>query len=491
MNDPPLKVLFATSECAPLVKTGGLADVSAALPCALRRVGIDVRVLLPGYPAVQKTAGAAGRSVPAIDALPGLGVTRLIETTLPNGVPLIVVDQPNLYDRPGGPYQDDAGEDWPDNPMRFGLLSKVAAILAGPASPLAWRPRVIHCNDWQTALAPAFLHFSPSPTARCGTVQTIHNLAYQGLFGPEWVSRLGLPPEAYSIDGVEFHGKLSFLKAGLYYADAITTVSPTYAREIQTEALGFGLNGLLRARQDALTGILNGIDTVEWNPATDALLPRRYDARTLAAKAANKQALQHATGLVADPGVPLLGVISRLVEQKGLDLLLSVAPAVLALPAQLVLLGQGDPVLEGAWSRFASEHPGRVTTRIGFDNELAHLIEAGADVFVMPSRFEPCGINQMYSQRYGTPPIVRATGGLVDSVVDCTPTTLAAATATGFVFTDLGADALLTAIKRASVVYSDPQAWRKVQRNGMAKDFGWHAAAGRYTDIYRSVAAHK
>lgn len=489
MNDPPLKVLFATSECAPLVKTGGLADVSAALPCALTRLGIDVRVLLPGYPAVRKAAGAAGRGVPVMDALPGLGVTRLIETTLPNGVPLIVVDQPNLYDRPGGPYQGITGEDWPDNPIRFGLLSKVAAILAGPGSPLAWRPRVTHCNDWQTALAPAYLHFSASSAARCGTVQTIHNIAYQGLFDPQWVGRLGLPPEAYSIDGVEFHGKLSFLKAGLYYAGAITTVSPTYAREIQTEALGFGLNGLLRGRQDALTGILNGIDTVEWNPATDALLPRRYDARTLDAKAANKQALQRAAGLAAEPGVPLLGVISRLVEQKGLDLLLSVAPAVLALPAQLVLLGQGDHVLESAWSRLASEHPGHVTTRIGFDNELAHLIEAGADVFVMPSRFEPCGINQMYSQRYGTPPIVRATGGLVDSVVDCTPTTLAAATATGFVFTDLDPDALLTAIKRATVTYRDLQAWRKVQRNGMAKEFGWHAAARRYADIYRNVAS--
>ena len=490
MTDLALSVLFATAECAPLVKAGGLADVSAGLPSALRRLGIDARVLLPAYSTVRKAARATDqRNVLAVDALPDLGATRLIEATLPNGVPLIAVDHPSLYDRPGGPYQTDAGEDWPDNPMRFGLLSKVAAMLAGPASPLAWRPRVIHCNDWQTGLAPAYLHFSALAPVRCGTVQTVHNLAYQGSFGPEWVARLGLPPESYATAGLEFHAKMSFLKAGLYYADAITTVSPTYAREIQTEALGFGLDGLLRWRRDALTGILNGIDTVEWNPAIDALLPRRYDASTLDAKAANKQALQHAMGLASEPGVPLLGVISRFIEQKGLDLLLGVATAVSALPAQLVLLGQGDAELERAWVRFASEHPGRVVVRIGFDNELAHLIEAGADLFLMPSRFEPCGLNQMYSQRYGTPPIVRATGGLVDSVVDCTPTTLAAGTATGFMFTDPDADALLTAIKRAIATYRDAKTWRAVQRNGMAKDFGWDAAARRYAEVYRTVAS--
>ncbi|HEX8011054.1 MAG TPA: glycogen synthase GlgA [Casimicrobiaceae bacterium] len=482
-----LSVLFATSECAPLVKTGGLGDVSAALPAALRRLGIDARVLLPGYREV--LAGMPAGTAHDLPAGGGIatGATRLIETALPHGVPLIVVDHASAYDRPGGPYQSPAGADWPDNPSRFGLLSNVAAMLAGPASPLAWKPDIIHCNDWQTALAPAYLRFA-SPPVRCATVQTIHNLAYQGSFTPDWVGRLGLPPASFASEGVEFHGRLSFLKAGLYYADAITTVSPTYAREIQSEALGFGMDGLLRWRHDVLAGILNGIDTEEWNPATDALIAQRYDASTLRAKAANKKALQNALGLAQAPDVPVLGAISRFIEQKGLDLLLATAAGAVASPAQLVVLGQGDAELERAFTRLANEHRGRVAVRIGFDNALAHLIEAGADLFVMPSRFEPCGMNQMFSQRYGTPPIVRATGGLIDSVVDCTPATLAAGTATGFAFAAPSADALLAAIRRSIATYRDAQAWSAVQRNGMARDFGWDAAARQYAELYRSLA---
>jgi starch synthase len=487
MTDRRLRVLFATAECAPLVKTGGLADVSVALPAALRRLGIDARVLLPGYPAVLANMHASdARNRPVVDAIPACGKSRLIEAALPNGVPLIVVDHASAYDRPGGPYQSDAGDDWPDNPLRFGLLSKVATMLAGPASPLAWRPDIVHCNDWQTALVPAYLRFAPA-SARCGTVQTIHNLAYQGSFAPDWIARLGLPPESYTSEGVEFHGQLSFLKAGLYYASAITTVSPTYAREIQSEALGFGMEGLLRWRRNVLTGILNGIDTEEWNPATDRLIAQRYDASMLHAKASNKQALQRILGLAGGPDIPVFGVISRFIEQKGLDLLLAAASRVVSSPAQLVVLGHGEAKLERAFTRLAGEYPGRVAARIGFDNELAHLIEAGADLFVMPSRFEPCGMNQMYSQRYGTPPIVRGTGGLLDSVVDCTPATLAAGTATGFVFTDPNADALCSAIERAIETYRDAKAWREVQRNGMAKDFGWDAAARQYADVYRNV----
>jgi starch synthase len=487
MTERPLRVLFATSECAPLVKTGGLGDVSAALPAALRRLGIDARVLLPGYPAVLASARASeARGAPFIDAIPG-GRTRLLEAALPNGVPLVVVDHASAYDRPGDPYQSDAGSDWPDNPLRFGLLSRVATILAGAASPLAWQPDIVHCNDWQTALVPAYLHFAPAP-ARCGTVQTVHNLAYQGSFASEWVGRLGLPLESYGSEGLEFHGRLSFLKAGLYYASAITTVSPTYAREIQSEALGFGMDGLLRWRRDVLTGILNGIDTEEWNPATDPLIPQRYDASTLPAKATNKEALQRALGLAVEPGIPVLGIISRFIEQKGLDLLLAAISAV-SLPVQLAVLGQGDAELERAFARLADAHPGRAAARIGFDNELAHLIEAGADLFVMPSRFEPCGMNQMYSQRYGTPPIVRATGGLVDSVVDCSPATLAAGTATGFVFADANADSLRSAIERAAAAYRDARTWRAVQRNGMAKDFGWDAAARQYAEVYRRTTS--
>jgi starch synthase len=483
-------VLFATPECAPLIKTGGLADVCAALPAALRRLGIDARVLLPGYPSVRNAVPAdRGSELPAVEAIAACGVTHLVEAALPNGVPLIVVEHPSLFDRPGGPYQSQAGEDWPDNALRFGLLSKVAAILAGASSPLSWRPEVLHCNDWQTGLASAYLRFAALPTERCPTLFTIHNLAYQGAWPPEWVTRLGLPAESYSSDGIEFHGRMSFLKAALYYSDAITTVSPTYAREIQSEALGFGLDGLLRWRRDVLSGILNGIDTKEWNPATDPLIPRQYDKTTLDAKAENKRALQQSLGLALEPEVPLLGAVSRLVSQKGLDLLADIAGAIVALPAQLAVLGSGDSDLERRFLQLAARNPDRIAVRIGFDNTLAHRIEAGADAFLMPSRFEPCGMNQMYSQRYGTPPIVRATGGMVDSVVDCNPETVASGTATGFVFADPDAAAFLAAIRRATDMYRNRDAWREVQRNGMAKDFGWDRAAREYAEIYRKLVA--
>ena len=483
-----LAVLFATSECAPFVKTGGLADVSAALPAALRRFGIDARVLLPGYPGVRTTARATRADRPTIKALAQCGLVHIVEATLPNGVPLIIVEQPSLYDRPGGPYQNEAGEDWPDNALRFGLLSKVAAILCGASSPLAWRPQIVHCNDWQTGLTPAYLRFDAPPAGRCPTVFTIHNLAYQGAWPQEWVARLELPAESYAPEGTEFHGRMSFLKAALYYADAITTVSATYAREIQTETLGFGMDGLLRWRRNVLTGILNGVDTEEWDPATDPLIARRYDAATLDAKSENKRELQRAMQLPSTSDVPLFGVISRFIPQKGLDLLADIAAALTDLPAQLVVLGSGERELERRFMNLAARDPTRLSVRIGFDNALAHLIEAGADAFLMPSRFEPCGMNQMYSQRYGTPPIVRATGGLADAVVDCNEATLAAGTATGFVFDEPAAAALLAAAKRAVDLYRQRDAWRSIQRNGMARDFSWDRAVPRYAAIYRTLA---
>ena len=488
MSRAALAVLFATPECAPFVKTGGLGDVSAALPAALRRLGIDARVLLPGYSQVREAVHTGGRDeLPAVVALAECGATRLVEAELHNGVPLIMVEQPELYDRRGGPYQNEAGEDWPDNALRFGLLSKVAAVLAGSASPLAWHPDVVHCNDWQTGLTPAYLRLAPDAD-HSATVFTIHNLAYQGAWSQDWVSRLELPAESYSSEGIEFHGRMSFLKAALYYAEAITTVSPTYASEIQAGALGFGLDGLLRWRRDAVSGILNGVDTQEWDPATDPLIARRYDAATLDAKRDNKRALQQSVGLVQDPEMPLLGVVGRFIWQKGMDLIADAANAIVALPAQLVVLGTGDAPLERRFLDLAARSGGRLAARIGFDNALAHLIEAAADAFLMPSRFEPCGMNQMYSQRYGTPPIVRATGGLADSVVDCNPDTLAAGTATGFVFDAPDATALLGAINRAVAVYRARDSWRALQRNGMAKDFGWDRAARQYIEIYRRVA---
>ena len=463
------------------MKTGGLGDVAGALPAALRRLGVDVRVLLPGYPAV--LAAVAGAAVAAqIDTIARLPAARLLAFELPGGVPAWVVDCPALYDRDGGPYQDASGADWDDNPLRFGQLSRVAALLGTAQSPVGWRAQVVHANDWQTGLAPAYAALADALATP--SLITIHNLAFQGVFAPRWVTEVGLPAASFAVDGVEFYGGFSFLKAGLYYANAITTVSPTYATEIQHETMGMGLHGLLATRRDALHGILNGIDTSLWNPATDASIPERYDAATLTRKAGNKRALQARFALEERADVLLLGTVGRLTEQKGFDLLAEVVDSVLALPAQIIVIGTGDRTLEQRVHALAAAHPRSVGCFIGFDETLAHLVEAGADAFVMPSRFEPCGMNQMYSQRYGTPPIVHATGGLLDSVVDCTSHTLADGTATGFMFFAPTAEALTGAIERCAAAFRDATVWRALQRNGMARDFGWGDAAREYAAVY-------
>jgi starch synthase len=478
---PPLRILYATPECAPLVKTGGLGDVAGALPAALRQIGLDVRVILPGYPAVLAAlAGAHG--VGRIDALARLPPARLLAAELPQGVPAWIVDCPALYDRDGGPYQDAGGTDWGDNPLRFGLLSRAAALLASPRSPVDWHAQLIHANDWQTGLAPAYAALTDDRAAP--SIITIHNLVFQGVFAPHWVADLGLPAASFAVDGVEYYGQLSFLKAGLFYANAITTVSPTYAEEIQHEAMGMGMHGLLAARRDVLTGILNGIDTTVWDPASDPLIAARYDATTLRRKNANKKALQIRFGLETPSDLLLLGAVTRLTTQKGIDLLLDIADAVLRLPAQIVIVATGDKAIEQRLRGLTAAWAGRLASFIGFDETLAHLVEAGADAFVMPSRFEPSGLNQMYSQRYGTPPIVHATGGLADSVVDCTSQTLADRTATGFKFFAPSADALMSAIKRCGATYADARIWRQLQRNGMARDFSWTRAAREYAAIY-------
>jgi starch synthase len=481
-----LKVLFATSEVAPLIKTGGLADVSSALPAALRTIGVDVRVLVPGYNQVM--AQLVQYEVAAtFDALPGCPSSRLLSSKMAHDVPLFVLDCPKLYRRDGGPYQDATGQDWADNALRFGLLSRVAAILGSSASPLEWHPDIVHCNDWQTGLAPAYLHFAPGAAP---SIIAIHNLAFQGIFPAMTVPQLELPLSCFSIDGVEYYGNMSFLKAGLFYADHITTVSPNYAREIQQEELGFGLQGLLSLRRDRLTGMLNGIDTEEWDPATDPHLASQYSNADMSGKAANKRALQNRLGLNPDPDVPLLGVVSRFTHQKGLDLLLEIAPRLTGLPAQLAMLGSGDAQMQKSARELAQRFPGKIGVMVGFSEDLSHQIEAGADMFIMPSRFEPCGLNQLYSQRYGTPPIVHATGGLRDSVVDCTVATLKSGTASGFMFDGMTAENLFDTIRRAIDLYHDKARWKKLCNICMEKNFSWRSSAEAYREVYLKVLGY-
>ena len=476
-----MKILFATSEIAPWVKTGGLGDVAGALPAALRALGIDVRVLVPAYPALLKAFPDA-EEIAQPRGLGGLlPMPTLKQALAPDGTPLLLLAYPHYFDRPGNPYLGPEGRDWLDNHLRFGLLSRVAAWLGSEASTLDWQPDIVHCNDWQTGLAPAYLRYLPG--ARAKSLFTLHNLAFQGLFDHASLFELGLPDDAWHINGVEYYGYLSFLKAGLQHADAITTVSPSYAREIQTDAEGMGLAGLLRHRGDRLSGILNGIDTKAWNPAADRHLRQTYSARRMEGKATNKAALQEELGLERREDLPLLAVVSRLTEQKGLDLLLEAAPQVLKLPAQLVILGSGEHSIEHSWAALAQKHKGQCSVTIGFDEALAHRIEAGADIFVMPSRFEPCGLNQMYSLRYGTPPVVRATGGLADTVIDAAN----AKHGNGFVFGPATGKALLEALQRATETWHDPKRWRQLQKQGMARNSSWEEAARQYAELYQHL----
>ena len=482
----PLSILFATSEMAPWVKTGGLGDVAAALPAALLKANCDVRVLLPAYPALKQAFPEATTLAVLPQLAPALPASRLLLAEA-NGLPLLLLDCPELYDRPGNPYLDAQGHDWPDNAIRFGLLSRVAALLGQSASPLDWRPDVIHVNDWQTALAPAWLHYEGG----AASVVTVHNIAFQGCYERSLLAGLGLPDHAWRFDGVEYHDQLSFLKAGLQLATQISTVSPTYAREIQDELFGYALAPLLRHRSSHLRGILNGVDTDIWNPAKDPALPHAYAANRLATKRLNKTALQAEMGLEQVADRPLFGVISRLTEQKGLDLLLTIAEGIPHLPAQLVLLGSGDKAMEAGFKALAERFPVQIAVKLGFDEGLAHRIEAGADSFLMPSRFEPCGLNQMYSLRYGTPPVVRATGGLADTVIDVSEASLADKTANGFVLQEATPHALWLAMERVCQTWQDKRFWQRIQQNGMRRDFSWEHAAHDYINLYRdAIASH-
>jgi starch synthase len=455
------------------VKTGGLGDVSAALPAALHALGIDMRVLLPGYREVLD----ADRHARTLARVTLCGVeTRILSSRLPSGVALLVLDAPALFARVGGPYQDAAGDDWNDNARRFGVLSRAAALLGTSASPIDWQADVVHANDWPTALAPLYLDAAARP--RAGSLVTIHNLAFQGVFPYSEIRALEIPERALGTDGIEFYGKASFLKGGLVFSDAINTVSPTYAREIQGEELGFGLDGVLRHRANVLSGVLNGIDVEAWNPATDPLTTAKYDQSTLVKKRANKRALKARLGLGGPDELPLAGIVSRLTHQKGIDILLDALPQLSHLGMQVAIVGTGDRALVQRLNACHAQMPAVLGVTIGFDEPLAHLLEAGSDMFLMPSRFEPCGMNQMYSQRYGTPPVANPTGGLVDTVTDGE---------TGFLMHTPDANGLVEAVQRALTAIKHPDQWRGLQVNGMARDFGWAKAARDYAAIYERI----
>jgi starch synthase len=483
-----MKVLHVAAEVFPLVKTGGLADVVAALPAALAHAGADVRLLLPGMPPILDAVLHA-KLVIDLGACFGAARVRLLRGLMPGThLPVYVVDAPLLYRRDGSPYQAPDGSEWPDNLQRFGLLGWVAAQLGAGELDAGWVPDVVHAHDWHAAMSCAYLHAHAEDLAR--SVFTVHNLAYQGLFPQEDSALLGLSSSFMSPAGLEYHGQLSFMKAGLKFADHITTVSPTYAREILTHEFGCGLDGVIRSRQGVVSGILNGIDNEVWNPATDSALATRYSPAQPAGKATCKAALQAEFGLGVDAAAPMLVSVGRLSSQKGLDLLLSALPRLLEMGTQLVVQGTGEPALEAAFRMAAAAHPGRVGVHIGYDENRAHRLIAGADLIVVPSRFEPCGLTQLYGLRYGTLPLVRRVGGLADTVVDTNDATLQSDTATGFVFDHASPQALADAAWRAVEALRQPHVWHQVQQRAMAQDFSWEGPAQRYLALYAGQGSH-
>jgi starch synthase len=475
-----MNVLFVVSEAFPLVKTGGLGDVAGALSVALARHGADVRLLVPGYPEAIDKLTSRRQAIAIGDSL-GAGPAKLQPGRMPGGeVETWLIDCPELYDRKGGPYTDTEGEPWSDNHLRFAMLGRAAALIGIAGGFLGWQPDIVHANDWQAGLAPAYL--VQWAGRRTPTVFTIHNYHYQGIFDADIVPSVGLRQESFTPNGVEYFGSVSYLKAGMTYSDRINTVSPTYAREIQTPLYGNGLEGVASARSGDLTGILNGIDDETWNPATDPALVATFGPDKMSGKAACKTALQKEMGLRPDAGCPLIGIVSRFVPQKGLDLVAEAIPALLEIGVQLVVLGTGEAPLEKAFRDAAAARPGSVATRIGHFEDLSHRIFAGADMLLVPSRFEPCGLTQMYAMRYGTIPVVRRTGGLADTVTDA-----AGADGTGFLFDAPSAEALIAAVRAALVRYRDDEAWNALRRRAMTRDFGWAQRAKAYLDLYDSV----
>ena len=480
------KVLFACSEVYPLIKTGGLADIAGSLPAVLCSMKQDVRIILPAYPSVWKHLGKT-RCMARIH-LPQ-GEARIILATIPDTlVKIWLVDFPPYFDRPGNPYTDRNANPWPDNAERFAFFCRIIVEIAMQRTRLKWKPDIVHCHDWQTGLVPALLTLEKSPPP---TVFTIHNLAYQGLFPYETFVSLNLPDHFWSYKKLEFHGQLSFIKGGLVFANQITTVSPTYATEIQTQEFGYGLQGLLQYRSDKLTGILNGIDVDTWNPETDMLIVEQYSARNRGKKKSNKRALQKLFGLPMKDDVALLGLIGRMVYQKGIDIILKSMDDLVKKSLQLIILGTGQPEYEQALTSFAETCPQQVAVNIGYNEKLAHQIEAGADIFLMPSRFEPCGLNQIYSLRYGTLPIVRHVGGLADTVIDATERNISSSTANGFVFRGEQPEDLLQTVDRALELYTDESLWKRLQFTGMLHDYSWGRSAEKYIQLYNSTETER
>ena len=474
------KVLFASSEIYPLVKTGGLADVAQSLPRALDALGHEICLVMPAYREAKRKLQNSKR-VANISLLEG--EVKLLESTLPDsGIKIWLVDCAPLFDRDGGPYLDSKGQPWPDNAQRFALFSRVIALIAINNCDLGWNPNIVHCNDWQTALAPVFLHHESS---RPGIIFTIHNLAYQGIFPHSTFLELQLPKEYWSFNSLEFHNQLSFIKGGILYSDYVNTVSPTFANEIQTEEYGFGLEDLLKSHAKKLSGIINGINTNEWDPNTDQFIQFQFGIGKMKGKKKNKLDLQQELGFTVDKKIPLLGVVSRLVEQKGIDIIIDSLPKLMSnYNFQLVILGEGNKEFEQKLMAIASKELSRVYVHAGYDEALAHRITASADIFLMPSRFEPCGLNQMYSQRYGTIPLVRHTGGLADTVVNATKETIASNEASGFVFAKDSVYEFSEVLIRALNLYKLRDYWKMIRRNAMNKDFSWEKSAMQYLDLY-------
>lgn len=482
------KCLFASSEAYPLIKTGGLGDVSGSLPIALHALKrgknrlLDVRLVIPAYPDAIMAAGKLEK-VATLHSTGAVGTVTVLQGTLPGSdVPLWLIDAPHYFARQGGPYADVHGNDWPDNPGRFSVFCRAVCELAMDRADIDWRADIVHAHDWQTGLVPALLSLEND---RPATVFTIHNLAYQGVYSAETFFNLSLPPALWTMFGLEYYGNMCFLKGGLAYADAITTVSPTYAEEIQTPHFGFGLDGLLKHRSDVLSGILNGIDMQSWDPANDPFLTHCYDSDSLHQKAKNKAALQQQMGLPISATTPLLGFIGRLVWQKGVDVLVETLPELLKRNLQFVVLGSGEAAQETALQQLAADNPGKLVVKIGYNEKLSHQIEAGCDMFTMLSRYEPCGLNQIYSLRYGTVPIVSRTGGLADTVIDSDDNRRS----TGFTFEPASADGFIAAVDRALALYQDNKRWQGMMRRGMHKDFSWNASARQYLDIYNKVSS--